>query len=343
MLASFFDRHGDIGVLKYGERPEPVPGPNDVIVKLKAAGLNRLDIWVRNGWPGIRIPYPFIPGADGAGKILKLGTDVSSYSIGNRVVINPNIGCGKCYFCEIGYENRCKKWNLLGESRDGTYAQLVKVPAKNVMYLPEDIDEFTAAASALVYQTAWHSLITVGRIQAGETVLIVGAAGGVNTASIQISKYAGAIVYVVGSNHEKLSVAESCGADFLIDRSKKDDWAGVVHELTDREGVNVVVDNVGLTFMSSLKAAKKGGRLLTVGNTAGPKFKIDNRYIFGKHLSILGSTMSTRTDFQQVMALVFSGAFTPVIDKIYPLADAGEAQMRLETGKQKGKIILAIP
>jgi len=259
------------------------------------------------------------------------------------VVINPNIGCGHCEYCLAGYDNRCQEWVLLGEGRNGTYAQYVAVPSENLYLLPDDVNETNAAAAALVFQTAWHSLITRGGLRAGETVLVVGASGGVNTASIQIAKLAGATVYVVGSSPEKLELAESCGADYLIDRSEVENWAKTIYKLTDRRGVDVVVDNVGTTFSSSFRAAAKGGRILTVGNTGSAKFEIDNRFIFGKHLSIIGSTMSNKSDFMTVMDLIFAGKLHPVLDKSFPLSEARQAQERLEMGEQMGKITLTIP
>ena len=181
------------------------------------------------------------------------------------------------------------------------------VPQQNLYAIPDGFDPRTAAAAALVYHTAWHSLITRGGLRPGETLLVVGASGGVNTASIEIAKLSGAVVYVVGSSAEKLRIAEELGADYLIDRSKEADWSKTVYQMTGKRGVDVVVDNVGTTFPLSFRAAVKGGRILTVGNTGGPKFEIDNRFLFGKHLSIIGSTMGTRAEFARVMDLVFAG------------------------------------
>ncbi len=340
MKAILFYEHGGPEVLEYGDYPTPEPAPGEVLIRLKAAALNRLDLWVREGWPGIRLNYPHIPGADGAGEIAALGEGVTGLEVGMPVVINSNIGCGKCPACQRGLDNQCRHWQLLGETRRGTYAEYVAVPARQVFPLPEGFDYHTAAAAALVYHTAWHSLITRANLRPGESVLIVGASGGVNTASIQIAKYAGATVYVVGSNAKKLALAESLGADYLIDRSKEENWAKAVYKLTNRQGVDVVVDNVGTTFPLSFRAARKGGRILTVGNTGGPKFEIDNRFIFGKHLSIIGSTMGTLHDFRTVMGLVVAGHLRVPLDKTFPLAEARAAQERLESGKQMGKITL---
>jgi NADPH:quinone reductase-like Zn-dependent oxidoreductase len=237
----------------------------------------------------------------------------------------------------------CATWELLGETVRGTYAEFVTIPTRQIYPLPKGFDPHIAAGAALVYHTAWHSLITRGRLKPGETVLVVGASGGVNTASIQIAKLSGAIVYVVGSSADKLSLAEALGADHLIDRSKEENWSKIIYKLTDRRGVDVVVDNVGTTFPLSFRAARKGGRILTVGNTGGAKFEIDNRFIFGKHLTLIGSTMGTQSDFSAVMDLVFSGKLKVALDKSYPLKDARTAQERLEKGRQMGKITLSIP
>lgn len=343
MKAVIFHEHGGPEVLQYTDFPDPQPGPGEVLVRLRAAALNRLDLWVRNGWPGIRLEYPHIPGADGAGEIAALGADVTGWQVGDPVVINANIGCGQCQACQNGQDNLCERWHLLGETIRGTYAQYVVVPARQLFRLPAGFDFHTAAAASLVYLTAWHSLITRGQLQAGETVLIVGASGGVNTASIQIAKHKGARVIVVGSNARKLALAESLGADVLIDRSQTENWAKEVYLQTGKRGVDVVVDNVGTTFPLSLRALRKGGRLLTVGNTGGPKFEIDNRFIFGKHLSIIGSTMGTLDDFATVMPLVVDGTLKVPLDRTFPLPEAAAAQERLEKNEQLGKITLEIP
>jgi NADPH:quinone reductase-like Zn-dependent oxidoreductase len=351
MKAVFFQTHGGLEVLEYADLPTPEPGPGEVLVRLKAAALNRLDLWVRQGWPGIRLEYPHIPGADGAGEVAALGENADSvhrpgesrsWAVGDRVVINSNLSCGECEYCLSGMDNRCRSWGLLGETRRGTYAQYVALPVRNLYPLPDGFDERSAAAAALVFHTAWHSLITRGSLKAGESVLVVGASGGVNTACIQVAKYAGATVLVVGSNTAKLAQAGMLGADHLIDRSREEDWSKTVYQLTGKRGVDVVVDNVGITFPMSFRAAARGGRILTVGNTGGAKVEIDNRYIFHKHLALIGSTMGTWKDFKTVMDLVFAGQLKPVLDRDYPLSAAAAAQERLERGEHFGKITLTI-
>ncbi len=342
MRAVAVKQHGGLEVLEYGEFPMPVPGPGEALVRLQAAALNRLDLWVRAGWPGIKLAYPFVMGADGAGVVAALGDGVTEPMPGTRVVINANLGDGTCEFCRAGLENQCVNWGLLGETRSGTYAEYVVVPARNLLPVPEGFDLHAAAAAGLVFHTAWHSLITRGQLRPGETVLVVGASGGVNSASIQIAKLAGAEVIVVGSTPAKLALAEHLGADHLVDRSKEENWSKAIFKLTNRRGVDVVVDNVGTTYYHSFRAARVGGRILTVGNTGAPKFEIDNRYIFGKHLSLIGSSMGTINDFRTVMGLVFEGRLKPVIDRTFPLSEARLAQERLENGEQLGKVTLAI-
>ena len=342
MKTVLFHRHGGPDVLKYTDFPAPEAQPGKVLVRLHAAALNRMDVMVRMGWPGLKLELPHINGADGAGEVAVLGEDVDGFEVGDQVVINPNLGCGKCEFCLAGRDNLCREWHLLGETVRGTYAQFVAVPARQLYKIPAGFDYLKAAAAALVYQTAWHSLVVRGNLQKDEVVLVIGAGGGVNTASIEIAKYMGAKVMVVGSEAKKLEKAQSIGADILIDRSKESDWSKAVFVATNRRGVDVVVDNVGITFMDSLRTLRKGGRLLTVGNSGGPRFEIDNRFIFARHLSIIGSTMSTRAEFAEVMDLIVSGKLNPVLDITYPLRDAAAAQERLWRNENFGKITLEI-
>ena len=346
MKAAFFRTHGSPKVMEYGDLPAPQLGAGEVLVQIKAAAMNRVDKWVRDGWPGLKLELPHILGSDGAGVVAEVGPGRppgSPLQPGDRVVINTSVGCGTCDFCAAGQDNLCSQWHLLGETTRGTDAEFVAVPERQLLRLPDDFPFEQAAAAALVFQTAWHSLVTRGQLRAGETVLVVGAGGGVNTASIQIAKLAGCTVYVVGSDAAKCARAQALGADVTIDRSQ-DDWGRKVYQLTNKRGVDVVVDNVGAaTMMTSLRCARKGGRILTVGNTAGAKFEFDNRYMFGKHLSLIGSTMSTCADFAAVMGLVFAGKLKPVIDAAFPLSDIRAAHERMEQGEVFGKIVLTLP
>lgn len=342
MKAAFYHQHGGPDVLTYGDLPDPTPAPDEVCVRVRAAAVNRLDKWVRDGWPGLKLAWPHIPGADGAGVVHSVGARVTAFAPGDRVVINANVGCGQCPACLAGQDNYCERWQLLGETTAGTMAELVCVPPRQLLRVPEHVPFTMAAAAGLVYLTAWHSLITRGQLRAGESVLVVGAGGGVNTASIQIAKLAGATVYVVGSNAQKLALAQRLGADALIDRSAGD-WGKQVYHLTGKRGVDVVVDNVGApTLMTSLRCARRGGRVLTVGNTGGPHVTLDNRYIFSRQIALIGSTMGTLSDFRAVMGLVFSGQLTPAIDSARPLSAIREAHEQLERGDTLGKLVLTV-
>ncbi len=345
MKTVLFRQHGGPEVLEYTDFPTPKPKPGEALIKLHASALNRMDIMVREGWRGLNLEMPHINGADGAGEIVELNARNSlevKLKVGDRVVINANLGCGQCENCLSGYDNRCETWHLLGETVRGSYAEFLAIPIRQLLKLPASCEYQQAAAAGLVYHTAWHSLVVRGRITSGETLLIVGAGGGVNTACLDIAKYLGARVIVIGSTSAKVKQALDLGADFGVDRSSEPNWSKSVYEATLRKGVDLVVDNVGTTFMESLRTLRAGGRLLTVGNSAGPKFEIDNRYIFAKHLSIIGSTMGTLQDFSKVMGLVFAGKLNPFIDSSFPLREAAKAQERLWKNEHFGKITLDI-
>lgn len=341
MKALVFHEHGSLEQVRYEDVPTPEIKANEVLVEIKAAALNRLDLWVLAGWPGLNLKLPHIMGSDGAGIVAEVGANVDSFAVGDRVAINPTKSCGSCEYCLSGRDNMCQTFAIMGEHVDGFFADFAAVPARNLLKMPDNASFEDAAAASLVYVTAWHSLIKRGGLQAGESVLIIGAGGGVNTAAIQIAKFAGAsTVYVVGSTDEKLAQAQALGADVLINRNKEN-WSKAIFKATNRQGVDIVVDNVGsATFTSSLRALKKGGRLLTVGNTSGPTFEIDNRLLFGKHLSIIGSTMGTIQDYAEVMGLVFNGRLSPIIDTITPLSDGLTALQRLQDGDVAGKLVL---
>lgn len=341
MKALFFNNHGDLSHVHYGDVPAPQIGPDDVLLDVKAAALNRLDLWVLAGWPGLNLHLPHVMGSDGAGVVAAIGKNVVDVTVGDRVAVDPTVGCGHCIYCQTGRPHMCSRMAILGEHLPGFYAEQIKVPAKNLIPLPADVSFAAAAAASLVFVTAWHSLIKRGRLQAGEDVLIVGAGGGVNTASIQIAKLAGARrIIVVGSTDEKLAQAHALGADILINRNNEN-WGKAVFKASDRRGVDIVVDNVGAaTYAGSLRALKKGGRLVTVGNTSGPVFEFDNRLMFAKHLEIIGSTMGSHADFIEVMELLFAGRLQPVIDTVYPLADGLTALQRMQAGAVTGKLVV---
>jgi NADPH:quinone reductase-like Zn-dependent oxidoreductase len=342
MRAVVFHEHGDPEVLKYEEVAPPALGRGEVRVAVKAAALNRLDLFVRQGWSSLKLEMPHIPGADAAGVVLEIGQGVENVAAGDRVAINPTISCDRCEFCLRGEQNLCIHHSILGEFQRGTYAEQVVVPALNVVRLPDHVSLADAAAFSLVGVTAWQMLITRGRLLPGEDVVIIGAGGGVNTAALQIAKLAGARVIVVSADTAKLSRAQALGADILIDRSQED-WSKAVYKLTAKRGVDVVVDNVGpATWMGSIRALRPGGRMLVVGSTSGPKFELDIRYVFAKQISVLGSTMGNRDDYARVMSLLFDGKLQAVIGAEFPLAEARQAQELLAAGDVFGKIVLLV-
>ncbi|GIK54521.1 MAG: zinc-binding dehydrogenase [Chloroflexi bacterium] len=343
MKALVFHQHGDLDQVTVADISEPEIGPDEVLLSVQAAALNRLDLWVLAGWPALKLKLPHVMGSDGAGVVAQVGANVTRFQPGDRVAVNPTLWNPDDYFARIGRDNMTDGHSIIGEHVDGFAAEYIALPARNLVKMPDHVSFAEAAAASLVFVTAWHSLIVRGGLQAGETVLIVGAGGGVNTASIQIAKLAGAeCIYVVGSDEKKLALARQLGADVTINR-QEEDWGKALFKLTNRMGVDVVVDNVGAaTYHTSLRALKRGGRLLTVGNTSGAKFEFDNRLIFGKHLSIIGSTMGTHADYEKVMGMVFDGRLRPIIDAIYPLKEGLTALQRLQTGDVMGKLVLAV-
>jgi NADPH:quinone reductase-like Zn-dependent oxidoreductase len=343
MRAAVITGHGGLDVVEVVDNlPVPQPGRGQVRVNIRAAALNRLDLWVRAGWPGLHLDLPHIMCADGAGVVDALGADVTGFAPGDRVCIDPTIVPADSPALLTGLENQ-SRIAILGEHAPGVAAEYALLPARNLLKMPDHVGFAQAAAAGLVYVTAWHSLITRGGLRPGETVLVVGAGGGVNSASIQIARLAGATVLVVGSDAGKCTKAAELGADVTINRAETPNWSREVFALTDKRGVDVVVDNVGAaTLGDSIRAARIGGRILIVGNTSGPKTELDIRYIFGRHLSLIGSTMGPHQDYVTVMNLVFAGRLQPIIDSVLPLDQAREAQRRLEGGDIFGKVVLEL-
>lgn len=344
MRAIVFYRHGGPEVLEYREDiPQPQPGPGEALIAVRYAALNRLDDFVRTGWRGLDLALPHILGSDFSGAIAALGPGVTGWAAGQRVVANPTLWCGHCPQCLAGWHNRCDTFAILGEHVPGAYAEFVRVPARNLVAIPDGYPDDLAAAAPLVSVTAWHMLLTAGRLRAGETVLVVGAGGGVNSLAIQIAKLAGATVGVVAANADKAAQARALGADWTIDRSAEPNWSKAVWTATGRRGVDAVVDNVGAaTWGSSLRCLAKGGRLLTVGGTTGYEAVTPVNLLFGKHLSIIGSTMGTQADFEAVMAQVWAGKLKPALDSIFPLAEYPAALARMLSGEGFGKILVQV-
>lgn len=343
MKAAVITGHGGLEVVQIvHDLPIPEPGAGEVRVAIHAAALNRLDLWVRLGWPGLKLTMPHIMGADGAGVVDAVGPGVSQFAPGDRVCIDPTIVPPDSPALMTGLENQ-SRIHLLGESVPGVAAEYAVLPARNLLKIPDSVSFEAAAAAGLVYVTAWHSLITRGGLRAGESVLIVGAGGGVNSASIQIAKLAGAKVYVVGSSADKCARARELGADVIINRQETPNWSKEIYALTGKQGVDVVVDNVGTaTFLDSIRSCRIGGRLLVVGNTSGPFVELDLRQIFARQIAIIGSTMGPHQDFVRVMNLVFEGRLQPVIGAVLPLEQAAQAQAMLANFEVFGKIVLKV-
>ncbi len=343
MKAVVFESHGGPDVLKVvNDFPEPVLGPGDVMLRVRATALNHLDLSVRQGMPTLKLPLPHILGSDVAGEVAEVGDDVADLEVGERVAVNPGLSCGECEFCMRGEESLCADFKILGEHVNGGYAEFVAVPARNVARLPTDFPFEAAAAAPLTFLTAWRLLVTRAQVKPGEDVLVLGAGSGVSTAAIQIAKLAGCTVYVTSSSDEKLRRAKEIGADVLVNY-KAVPWSKAVWELTGKRGVDVVLDHVGAaTFKDSLRSLRKGGRLVTPGATTGGVTEIDLRVVFWRQLSILGSTMSSQREFEDVMKLVFMGRLKPVVDRVLPLEEARKAHEVLERGEQFGKVVLRV-
>ena len=341
MRGAVLTKHGGPEALAVvDDLPVPEPGPGEVRLRMRAAALNRLDLWVRGGWPGLNLDFPHVIAADGAGEVDACGPGVAGWRPGDRVCIDPAVVAADDPAIRSGLENQ-GRLKILGEQLPGTAAEYAVVPARNLLALPDHVSFDVAAAAGLVYVTAWHSLITRGGLLPAETVLIVGAGGGVNTASIQVAKLAGAQALVVGSTAERCQLARDLGADHVINRAETPDWSREVWQLTGRRGADVVVDNVGrATLGDSLRAVRSGGRILVVGNTSGPRVTLDLPLLYMKHVTIIGSTMGPHSDYRQVMELVFSGALEPHVGATLPLDQAREAVRLLEDYVVPGKIVL---
>jgi NADPH:quinone reductase-like Zn-dependent oxidoreductase len=342
MKAIIFSEHGGPEVLRYAEVPEPKIGADEVLVRVRACALNHLDLWARRGMPGITIPMPHILGSDIAGEVARVGERVSGVHTGERVLLSPGISCGHCVYCLRGDDNFCRQYTLFGYKVDGGYAEYVASPAVNVIPMPANLGFEEAAAIPLVFLTAWHMLITRAQLKPDETVLVLGAGSGVGGAAIQIAKVAGARVIATAGSEAKLQKAKELGADETFLHSIEH-WSREVRRLTDRRGVDVVVEHVGdATWQESVASLAVGGRLVTCGATTGYEGKIDLRFLFSRHISILGSYMGTKAELYSVLDLLGRGRVKPVIDTVMPLAKAREAHERLEKREQFGKIVLRI-
>jgi NADPH:quinone reductase-like Zn-dependent oxidoreductase len=333
-----FHEFGGPEVVRIEDVPRPRPAAGEVLIRVVGAGMNHLDLWVRRGLP-IETTMPHIGGSDVAGVIDEVGPGVDGVAVGDPVVVDPSLACGICVGCRRGEQSSCVRYRILGEHTQGGFAEYVAVPADNLYALPADFDLLRAAAAPLAFLTAWRGLITRGRLRAGESVLVTGASGGVATAAVQIAKLAGGRVFAV-TTADHVDAVRALGADTVYDRNAGDPAKEVWRD-TARRGVDVVFDSVGeATWPGNLRAVARGGRIVVYGATTGPRGETDLRQVFWKQIDILGTTMSNRMEFRTVMDLLVSGELAPVLDVVWPLAQASAAHDRLEAGRQFGKIVL---
>ena len=346
MKAVRFHQHGGPEVLRYEDAPEPELNPGEVLVRVRACALNFLDVWERRGLEHVTIPLPHISGSDVAGEVVQSAApDVGSgfSRIGRRVMLQPGVSCGRCVACLSGRDNECPQFETLGyRNHPGGYAEYVKVPVQNLIAIPDDIAFVRAAAFPLTFLTAWHMLMTRAQLKRGEDVLVLAAGSGVGQAAIQIAFMHGARVFATAGSDEKLERARTSGAYEVIHHHNQD-VAAEVMRLTNRRGVDVVIEHVGAaTWAKSVRSLARGGRLVTCGATTGPQAGIDLRVLFAKQLSVLGSYVGTKGELLRAARFFFEGQLKPVIDRTYPLAQAAEAQQRLEASEHFGKIVLEV-
>jgi NADPH:quinone reductase-like Zn-dependent oxidoreductase len=337
-----FHAHGGPEVLRLEEAPDPELGPGEVLVRVRACALNHLDIWERRGLPRVQIPLPHISGSDVAGEVI--ASAAPDVAIGRRVMLQPGVSCGRCAACLSGRDVECPCYEVLGyRNHPGGYAELVKVPVENLVPVPDEIDFVHAAAFPLTFLTAWHMLMTRAKLVRGEDVLVLAAGSGVGQAAIQIAFMHGARVFATAGSDAKMERARTLGAFEVINHHTQDVAAEVLR-LTNRRGVDVVIEHVGeATWAKSVRAMARGGRLVTCGATTGGNGALDLHALFAKQLSILGSYMGSKGELLRAARFLFTGQLKPVIDRTYPLAEAAEAQRRLERSDQFGKIVLEVP
>lgn len=343
MRAMVYTGSGGLEVIESAELPTPEAGYGQVRVRVVASALNHLDLWTRRGMPGIPPSFPHVGGCDIAGVVDQVGEGVQGWEPGARVVINPTLSCGSCEWCQKGQDPLCDHFAILGEHRWGGFSEYIVVPAGNLERVPDGIPLTEAAAVPLVYPTAWRMLVTQAKIKPGETVLVIGAGGGVNSAAIQIAHLAGCRVWATTSSAEKVEAARQLGAEFVVNYVEDEQWSRTIYRESGKRGVDVVVDNVGsATWGDSMRSLAKQGRIVNVGATTGAKVEIDLRLLFWKQLKIIGSTMSTRGEFHEVMQLVWQGKLRPVVDRIIPLEELRAGHEALESGSQFGKIVVRL-
>jgi NADPH:quinone reductase-like Zn-dependent oxidoreductase len=338
MKAVRIHQFGGPEVLTYEDVPDPQPRKDQVLVRVRACSLNHLDIFVRNGLPGIKLPR--IPGSDVAGEIAEIGEYVSGFKVGQRVLLAPMHYCGHCERCVAGLQNQCREFTVLGNGVDGGDCELIAAPAANVIPIPDALDFNQAASVPLVFVTAWHMLVGRAGIRPGQTVLVLGASSGVGIAAIQIARLFHCRVITTAGDESKLARAAELGADYGINHYKQK-ISEEVRKITNKAGVDIVIEHVGAaTWDESVKSLKSGGTLVTCGATTGPAVSIDLRHLFARQLTLLGSYMGTMQELHEVLGHVFAGRLKPVLDRAFPLKDIRAAHEYLEKSQMFGKIVV---
>jgi len=337
-----FHRHGGPEVLQYEEAPDPAPGEGEALVRVKACALNHLDLWARNGLPNVKIPLPHISGCDIAGVVELAPAGEAEFQSGSEVIVSPGMSCGRCDRCLTGRDNQCTQYAIIGYQVDGGLAELVRVPRTNLVRKPEGLGFVEAASFPLVFLTAYHMLVSRARVEAGETVLVLGAGSGVGSAAIQVAKMYGASVIATAGGEEKLRKARELGADEVVDHYRQD-VLEEVRRVTGRRGVDIVVEHVGrATWEKSVKALARGGRVVTCGATTGHEAVTDLRYVFSRELTVFGSYMGSKGELLKVARLFEEGRLKPVVDSTFPLQRAAEAETRMERSEHFGKIVVTV-
>ncbi|MBI2890966.1 MAG: zinc-binding dehydrogenase [Nitrospirae bacterium] len=343
MKALFIESHGGPEVLRVGDLPAPGAAAGQALVRVRACGLNHLDVWIRQGLPNLKLTFPHVLGSDAAGVVESVNGDgAEGVAPGARVVVYPGLSCGRCRACHSGQDDMCSKFHLMGEHVSGGCAELVAVPLRNLWVLPEAISFVQAACLPVAYVTAWHMVACRGRVEPDEWVLVTAAASGVSSAAIQIAKMYRARVIAAASSERKLTLAKELGADEVVDYSRPD-WAREVKRITGGEGVQVILDHVGASkWEDYVRLLSKGGRIVICGASSGYDAKTDLRHVFFRRLSIIGSTMGSLSDFGRVVEAVAKGRIRPVIHKTLPLEQAREAHRVLEEKEVLGKVVIEI-
>jgi NADPH:quinone reductase-like Zn-dependent oxidoreductase len=343
LKAILVSEHGGFEQLRLTEVPDPVAGPGEILVDLRASSLNHLDTWVRRGLAGVTYPLPIIPGCDGAGVVAALGPGVDGPPVGTRVALQPGVSCGRCTACLSGDDFLCRAYGILGEHRNGTQAERIAVPAANVIPIGPDLGFEAAAAFPLVFMTAWHMAVTRARIQPGDLVLVHAGASGVGSAAIQIAKLHGARVFTTVGDRGKVDAVRALGAEEVL-LYRDTDFAAEVRRLTGKRGVDVILDHVGVpTWEANIRSLVRGGRLVVCGATAGYEAVTNLRVLFFKNLSLLGSTMGSKAELLHLVPWVERGILVPVIDRVLPLAEVATGHRLIEDRAVHGKIVLSIP